>query len=79
MYLSLQLRKVFAASCSTAFMIKEPENQTQYPLLQQHFIGWFIKSKEAVFNPETATFMDFLVAQKEIHVLCMFYLLHQPL
>jgi lycopene beta-cyclase len=43
---------------------KEPENQTQYPLLQQHFIGWFIKSKEAVFNPETATFMDFSVAQK---------------
>ena len=42
----------------------EVENQTQYPVLQQHFIGWFIKSKEAVFNPEQATFMDFSVAQK---------------
>src|SRR3970282_2816363 len=40
------------------------ENQTKYPVLQQHFIGWFIKSKEAVFNPEQATFMDFSVEQK---------------
>lgn len=38
--------------------------QTKYPLLQQHFIGWFIKSKEAVFNPEIATFMDFSVEQR---------------
>lgn len=42
----------------------EVENQTQYPVLQQHFIGWFIKSKEAVFNTPQATFMDFSVAQK---------------
>lgn len=39
-------------------------NQTKYPLLQQHFIGWFIKSKEAVFNPDVATFMDFSVEQR---------------
>ena len=38
--------------------------QNQYPLLQQHFIGWFIKSKEAVFHKDCATFMDFSVAQK---------------
>ena len=42
----------------------EVETQTQYPVLQQHFIGWFIKSKEAAFNPNQATFMDFSVAQK---------------
>ncbi|WP_026707887.1 lycopene cyclase family protein [Flavobacterium frigidarium] len=42
----------------------EAESQSQYPVLQQHFIGWFIKSKEAVFNPEQATFMDFSVEQK---------------
>ena len=40
------------------------ENQSKYPVLQQHFIGWFIKSKESVFNPKQATFMDFSVAQK---------------
>jgi lycopene beta-cyclase len=39
-------------------------NQTKYPLLQQHFIGWFVKSKEAVFNPDVATFMDFSVEQR---------------
>jgi len=42
----------------------EAESQTKYPVLQQHFIGWFIKSKESAFNPEQATFMDFSVEQK---------------
>lgn len=40
------------------------KNQTKYPLLQQHFVGWFIKSKEEVFNKDIATFMDFSVEQK---------------
>jgi lycopene beta-cyclase len=40
------------------------ESQQKYPVLQQHFVGWFIKSEEAVFNTEQATFMDFSVAQK---------------
>lgn len=39
-------------------------NQSKYPLLQQHFIGWFIKSKEEVFDKNTATFMDFSVEQR---------------
>ena len=38
--------------------------QTKFPLIQQHFIGWFIKSKEAVFTPNCATFMDFSIEQK---------------
>ena len=41
------------------------DSQTKFPLVQQHFIGWFIKSKEAVFTPETATFMDFSIYQRE--------------
>lgn len=40
------------------------ENQTQYPVLQQHFIGWFIKTKAPFFNPEVATFMDFTIPQR---------------
>ncbi|PWB28393.1 lycopene cyclase family protein [Flavobacterium sp. HTF] len=40
------------------------ESQTKYPVLQQHFIGWFIKSNIEIFNPEQATFMDFSVEQK---------------
>ncbi|MBC7606815.1 MAG: lycopene cyclase [Burkholderiales bacterium] len=37
---------------------------TKYPVLQQHFIGWFIKSDEDFFNSDQATFMDFSVPQK---------------
>lgn len=40
------------------------KNQTKYPLLQQHFIGWFIKSKEEVFDTNKATFMDFSIEQQ---------------
>jgi len=38
-------------------------SQKKYPLLQQHFIGWFIKSKKTVFDENAATFMDFSVNQ----------------
>jgi lycopene beta-cyclase len=40
------------------------ESQIQYPVLQQHFIGWFVKTDAEIFNPEQATFMDFSVEQK---------------
>ncbi|MEP6803430.1 MAG: lycopene cyclase family protein [Flavobacterium sp.] len=39
-------------------------NQTKYPVLQQHFVGWFIKSENEIFNTEQATFMDFSVEQR---------------
>lgn len=55
-------------SCSKLFNSiynkQKAVSQTKYPLLQQHFIGWFIKSEQPVFNPEQATFMDFSVEQK---------------
>lgn len=55
-------------TCDTLFNSiykkQEVENQTKFPVLQQHFIGWFIKSEQSVFNPEQATFMDFSVEQK---------------
>jgi lycopene beta-cyclase len=55
-------------SCSKLFNSiynkKKVENQSTYPVLQQHFIGWFIKSEQPIFNPEQATFMDFSVEQK---------------
>ncbi|WP_188620934.1 lycopene cyclase family protein [Flavobacterium suaedae] len=38
--------------------------QSKYPLLQQHFTGWFVKTKQAVFNKDVCTFMDFSVLQK---------------
>lgn len=39
------------------------QTQKKYPVLQQHFVGWFIKTKEAFFDDSTATFMDFTVPQ----------------
>lgn len=38
--------------------------QKRYPVLQQHFVGWFIKTKTDVFDDGKATFMDFAVKQK---------------
>ena len=52
--------KIFNSIFSSELVKK----QTKYPLLQQHFVGWFIKSKEEVFNKDIATFMDFSVEQK---------------
>lgn len=47
--------------------IYKPEvlaRQQQSVVLQQHFIGWFVQTKEAVFNPTVTTYMDFSVSQK---------------
>lgn len=41
-------------------------NQKKYPLLQQHFIGWFINTTEAVFDPEKILFMDFDIPQNDL-------------
>jgi lycopene beta-cyclase len=35
-----------------------------FPVLRQHFLGWFIRTAEPVFDPEAATFMDFSVPQQ---------------
>lgn len=37
--------------------------QKKYPVLQQHFVGWFVKTKENIFDDSVATFMDFTVPQ----------------
>ena len=39
------------------------KSQTKYPLIHQHFVGWFIKTKEDTFDDTKATFMDFTVPQ----------------
>lgn len=38
--------------------------QKKYPVLQQHFKGYFIKSSHEIFQDDIATFMDFSIAQK---------------
>tara|TARA_A100001015_G_C14991686_1_gene714250 strand:- start:245 stop:1399 length:1155 start_codon:yes stop_codon:yes gene_type:complete len=38
--------------------------QNKYPVLKQHFVGWFIKTDSCCFNPSNATFMDFDIPQE---------------
>jgi lycopene beta-cyclase len=35
----------------------------KFPLIQQHFIGWFVKTETTIFDENVATFMDFSVNQ----------------
>ena len=39
------------------------ELQNKFPVLKQHFIGWFIKTEDDCFDDEVATFMDFDIPQ----------------
>jgi lycopene beta-cyclase len=39
------------------------KNNSKYPLLIQHFEGWFIKTEDEFFNEKEATFMDFSIEQ----------------
>ena len=46
--------------------LPDPEaykSQDKYPLIHQHFVGWFIKTKTDTFDDSAATFMDFTVPQ----------------
>ena len=54
-------KKVF----NSIFDYRMATGQTKYPVLQQHFVGWFIKSDTPVFQKDQATFMDFSIPQKE--------------
>lgn len=38
--------------------------QQKFPVLQQHFTGWFIRTEQPVFDPNNAGFMDFSIPQK---------------
>jgi len=48
---------------NSIFDYKTLLKQRKYPVLQQHFKGWFIKTKKPVFNPASASFMDFSIPQ----------------
>jgi len=52
-------KQLFNSLPDTSFL-----KQDRYPVLQQHFVGWFIKTKTDVFDDAVATFMDFTIPQK---------------
>lgn len=41
-----------------------PSSQDKYPVLQQHFIGWHVRTQSAIFVADKPTFMDFSIPQK---------------
>ncbi len=49
---------------NSVLLYTEFETQQKYPLLYQHFIGWFIQTKTPSLDTSTATFMDFTIDQK---------------
>tara|TARA_R110002012_G_scaffold66614_1_gene173947 strand:+ start:28386 stop:29522 length:1137 start_codon:yes stop_codon:yes gene_type:complete len=49
---------------SSLYNASIPLKQKDFPVLQQHFVGWQIKTEQSVFKKEEATFMDFSVSQK---------------
>ncbi|WP_276389214.1 lycopene cyclase family protein [Eudoraea chungangensis] len=57
---TLKAKKVFNSIFDVSFV----KNQTKYPLIQQHFVGWVIRSKKPIFNSQSPTFMDFSIPQK---------------
>ncbi len=55
----MSAKKVF----NSIFSYGMATHQHKYPVLQQHFIGWFIKTKKPIFDSDQATYMDFSIPQ----------------
>lgn len=49
---------------NSIFDYKMATHQERYPVLQQHFVGWFIKTPTPIFDVDQATYMDFSIPQK---------------
>ena len=49
---------------NSVFNPKALLNQNKYPVLQQHFVGWFIKTKNPSFDENKILFMDFNIPQE---------------
>lgn len=49
---------------NSIFNYKMATNQHKYPVLQQHFVGWFVKTQNPVFDIDQVTYMDFSIPQK---------------
>ncbi len=49
---------------NSIFNLDQVKAQSKYPLLQQHFVGWFMKTERPAFRPEVIDFMDFSIPQK---------------
>jgi len=55
----------FVSKCvlNSVFDPKILLSQTNYPVLQQHFVGWFVTASTPCFDKESIQFMDFSIPQ----------------
>lgn len=49
---------------NSIFDYKMVTHQNKFPVLQQHFKGWVVKTKKPIFDVNQATYMDFSIKQK---------------
>lgn len=49
---------------NSIFTYEMATHQNKYPVLQQHWLGWFVKTEKPVFEEGVATYMDFSIPQK---------------
>lgn len=49
---------------NSIFKYEMATHQKKYPVLQQHFVGWFVKTQKPVFDTDQATYMDFSIPQR---------------
>ena len=49
---------------NSIFDYKMATHQEKYPVLQQHFVGWTVRTKSPVFDVDQVTYMDFSIPQK---------------
>ncbi|MDT0606026.1 lycopene cyclase family protein [Croceitalea rosinachiae] len=50
---------------NSVFSYEHLKQDQKYPILQQHFLGWFVNTERPIFKKDEATFMDFSIPQKE--------------
>ena len=66
-YVEVHTNKSSFKSSKVFNSIPNSENfteQNKYPVLKQHFVGWFIKTESSCFTASDATFMDFDIPQE---------------
>ncbi|WP_299530299.1 lycopene cyclase family protein [Ulvibacterium sp.] len=49
---------------NSIFDYRMATGQKKYPVLQQHFLGWFLRTTRPIFDVNQATYMDFSVPQQ---------------
>ncbi|WP_224487831.1 lycopene cyclase family protein [Robertkochia flava] len=62
--ITLSQREITAAKCCSSVRdLDFLHDRRKYPLIQQHFVGWFVETERPVFDENRVTLMDFSVPQ----------------